>query len=150
MSVTLTEFLTLRLDEDEAVARSAVLTDGRWRAWIEGEGANFGGDDVILTDGEDLYVSGCGPKTLRHIARHDPARVLADVAAVREVLGLHSVPEPDQFVVYDESLKQCRTCGPGDHYAAQDYADQYSYPCDTLRVLARPYADHPDYDPAWA
>lgn len=61
-----------------------------------------------------------------HIARWDPARVLAEIAAKRRILAL----EPD-----------------GDHGG---YPDGYSSAKhEALALLALPYADHPDYREQW-
>jgi len=55
-------------------------------------------------------------------------RVLAECAAKRAILELH---RPIQDGV------GCMNCGT-----------YYEEPCDTLRALALPYAEHPDYDKA--
>lgn len=75
-----------------------------------------------------------------HIVTWDPARVLAEIAAKRRILGRHRdydfPPDPDD--------------GPGD-YAWTPRCDTCfeTWPCPTLLDLAAPYAGHPDYDPAW-
>lgn len=61
--------------------------------------------------------------TACHIARHDPARILAEVEAKQQLL--------DQHVAY---------------YGAGDDTD---WPVRTLTLLALPYAAHPDYDERW-
>ena len=67
-----------------------------------------------------------------HIARHDPARVLAEVDAKRRMLAIHHpyVPEPDQA---------CLGCAGGIVWTD----------CPVLRLLALPYASHPDYRAEW-
>lgn len=67
-----------------------------------------------------------------HIARYDPARVLADCAAKRAIVELH---RPS-----DERNRWCDYCKGTDHA---------EYPCETSRILAAVYADHPAYDEAW-
>jgi hypothetical protein len=70
-----------------------------------------------------------------HIARHDPARVLVECAALRAVVALHH-----------EYLGVCTHCV--DAFAPEK---RESWPCQSLRALAKPYADHPDYRPEeWA
>ncbi len=64
-----------------------------------------------------------------HIARHDPARVLADVAAKRRIMDLHAIGH-DPCDAHDASFE--------------------SIPCDTMRLLALPYAEHESYRPEWA
>ena len=68
-----------------------------------------------------------------------PARVLAECAAKRAIVELHveavryvSIGRPEV-----ESLG-CETCA--------GYDGPLTYPCPTLRHLATPYAEHPDYD----
>lgn len=62
------------------------------------------------------------------------ARVLAEVAAKRAIVALHGGRAP-YFV---------------DPCDAHDGATMETVTCDTLRHLASVYADHPDYDEAWA
>jgi hypothetical protein len=64
---------------------------------------------------------------LEHIARHDPARVLAEVAAKRQIVELHFLRSSGRLCNEDDDL----------------------WPCETLRLLARPYVDHPDYRHEW-
>lgn len=64
-----------------------------------------------------------------HIARHDPARVLVEVEATRELLRVAA--------------------------AAADFAPTFTTGVaakleDVLRLFALPYTDHPDYRPEWA
>jgi hypothetical protein len=117
-TLTLVDFLRARLDEDEAVARAA--TSGPWSA-VEGSSGAWW---VELPNLGDVALDLHG-ENARHIARHDPARVLADVKAKRAIVGLGI----------------CLAC------------DVEGQPCDhadeTLRHLASVYADHPDYDATW-
>ncbi|MER7131231.1 DUF6221 family protein [Streptosporangium saharense] len=82
-----------------------------------------------------------------HIILHDPARVLREVEAKRRIMGLHQegvdndLPddeEPDP-AAGDTRCMVCAAVGEPPYY-----------PCQTLRILAHPYADHPDYQPEWA
>jgi hypothetical protein len=116
--VTITEFLTARLDEDEAVARAALHVPGS---------DEFNWSDVdynsVVADAHGL--------------RWKPERVLADVAAKRAIVEEHTCQCPDP------GCGDCGACS-GDHHA-----DPTPAPCTTVRLLAQPYADHPDFDPAW-
>lgn len=102
--MSLVEFLRARLDEDEAAAK----------AWLP-----FGNPDDAAR---------------AHIARHDPARVLAEVEAKRRIIDLHGA-EPHECVAWDGDLGLPCTC--------------YEVDCPTLLLLALLYASHPDYDEAW-
>lgn len=120
------EFLTARLRDDQAHADQAAKFAGR--EWSElWSGAVETADDMFITN--DSGVS-------RHIERYDPARVLADVAAKQAILALHAPTDDDPG-------------GPPYCIECQRY-DGAGKPCPTILLLAAPYADHPDYDPAWA
>jgi hypothetical protein len=140
--VTLTEFLTARLDEDEAVAR-----DNKY-----GESDHEGTDLAWY----GLYVEGLALCI-------DPARVLAEVAAKRAIVGLHEVmPWRLSTVGYvqDHDGRRwaqhyyggcCSLCTAGGEYGgnvAEFDTDEPDY-CDTLRHLAAVYADHQDFREEW-
>lgn len=93
-------FLSAHLDEDERGARAvhdnSAPFDGQW-TYVGGP--EYGGDVELQTDnGRSLAVLPGGrtfkPGLLPHIVRHDPARVLADVAAKRGILDLHAPRDP--------------------------------------------------------
>jgi hypothetical protein len=120
----LVEFLRDRLGEDEQAARRA------GGAWVDGPAANWvtaassGGASepahrvaLVVADGERA-----------HIARHDPARVLRDVEAKRELLRL-----AERAHEYHETF----TSG----FAA--VLEQ------TLRRFALAYVDHAGYREEW-
>jgi len=81
-----------------------------------------------------------------HIVRHDPARVLREVAAKRGELADHTLHDDG------ESCRRCVVWGvqlsldPG---PAPAVAARVPFPCPTLRRLALPYADHKDYQEGW-
>ena len=153
--MTLTEFLTARLDEDEdAARRCAEVFPSPWeiadRGWMARIYAATIPDTREDADPGDLIVpcvieieptrhhEGWLGDQVDHIARHDPARVLADVAAKREVLAtLAGQLDPDAMAGDWSERGMMET-------AMSDWAEWF------LRALARPHADHPDYDPAWA
>jgi hypothetical protein len=70
-----------------------------------------------------------------HIARHDPARVLADVAAKRAIVDLHS----------PHHHGACPVCW----LVTKRSSLREDFPCRTLRTLALPHSDHPDYREEW-
>lgn len=76
-----------------------------------------------------------------HIARWDPARVLAEVAAKRRILDEH---QPIDGV----SWHGCTTCD-AQGWGSCGCAGSGDWPCDTVKLLALPYADHPDYREEW-
>lgn len=89
----LAAFLTSCVSEDEAAAKKAMADgDGRWRV-SPGDGS--WGDDMVLAVavapgmaiGDDM--ANCGPLQSAHIARHDPARALREVAAGRNLIAAY-------------------------------------------------------------
>lgn len=118
MSITITEFLTARYDEDQERAGSGwgSLREERWENTNEGQS--------ILT----------------------PRGVLADIAAKRAILRLHQ----NAGYGYDASppygeTGSCSECTDRDYVGLVDG----DWPCDTLRALALPYAEHRDYHEEW-
>jgi hypothetical protein len=143
--MTLAEFLAARLDEDEATARDA--TPGPWR-WVDPGRPKIklalvgdGGLIALLAAQADAY-----PSTFdaAHIVRHDPARALAEVEAKRQILDMCAEviaahPDADDWPAARARAGVLRAVG-GDHMSLAE---------DVIAALALPYADHPDYDPAW-
>lgn len=115
------EFLTARLDEDAAVAK-----DVRHDDWTDYDGWAELDQDVKA-----------------HAWRHDPARVLREVAAKRAIVHMHGSEQVDYINGDGDSRDSvdCKTCDPG--------GSPNLWPCDTLKYLAAAYADHPDYDQSW-
>ncbi len=138
-TATLAEFLLARIAEDEDTARAA--TPGPWY-WEKPSGVDWSqGEESLMSrhqrDGHDVAVL-CGwgydssgidaqQADRNHIARHDPSRVLAECEAKRRI-----VDECTPWV-----------SEPSDDYGAQTVSEM------TLRFLALPYADHPDYRQEW-
>jgi hypothetical protein len=89
----------------------------------------------------------------RHIAAHDPATVLATVAAHRRLLTLHS-PTTHQAIRYDrphgEPSLYCPTCidGAPCECCPVNHPDNV-WPCNTIRALVSAFASRDGYDPAW-
>lgn len=131
----LAAFYAARLDEDEATAKDAGEESGP--VWRRGTEDDMG---IVVTDdvGEIVvYDEGRpGEDEAEHIARHDPARVLREVEAGRELI-----------LLYKEAWAAIGR-GPVPIMAAAVVRR------DTLhRVLVAAvavYGDHPDYEPAWA
>lgn len=140
------EFLTARLDEDQAAAEAA--TRGPWDA----DPNDFAGDEYwrihtrLSVNPRVIEVAGSGyegggiheESDARHIARHDPARVLREVEAKRAQVALH-VPE------YIETINPDRDEISGEICTLCDEP----FPCDSLKLMAAPDAEHADYNPAW-
>lgn len=147
MSTDLVKFLRERLADDERIARAATAgpwrhsPDKHWRkpgtGWFE-EAVFAGppGADATCVAGTGETDDPQSMADAAHIARHDPARVLAEVAAKRQIAEQH------RPVGYgDVCLSYCHTRAPG---------QPQTWPCLTLRLLALPYAGHREYRPEWA
>jgi hypothetical protein len=129
-------FLDARLDEDEATAKGATPGPWAWEStgqkdssWALGLVQDENGDSLtgevacgvgIVIDGVCECING-HLADAAHIARHNPARALREVAFKRAILG------------------QYRT-------AAGWSSDNWPL---SLRLLAAIWSDHPDYRPEW-
>jgi hypothetical protein len=145
--VILVEFLRARLDEDKAAAREARAPNWpeplTW--WSEEESVGR-----LDRDHEIESFGSAGTKAdARHIARHDPARVLRQVEALRRVVDCHKHTYSD--AVGERPWHGCEVCHvEGDFVIGGGWSelDPDGW-CETIRLLTLPYADHPDYNPAW-
>lgn len=130
----LVAFLRARLDEDEAVARGAQDSAGeaQWQllpGWRGVAASGPLGTMTLVGSGDELE-----PTIGAHIARHDPARVLREVEAKRELL--------------DEYARVAVNDSPqGGYEYATGWANGLGL---VVRYAAAVYADHPDYRPEWA
>lgn len=116
----LTDFLLARIAEDEAVARFCCAGFGaRWRVTENGQTMveDETGSEVIHYDGARNLSD------VDHIARHDPARVLAECAAKRQVV------QDARDMTADSGM--------------------YGHGWRLLEFLAMPYASHPEYQKRW-
>lgn len=116
----LVEFLRARLKDDKQVARKNTGDHGL------GPG---GFPDYRTYDGPDIDAAD------EFIFHFKPARMLAEVEAKRRIVDLHGLDHE---------------CSTYDHHGEIDNCSWVTGCCSTLQLLAVPYADHPDYNPAWA
>lgn len=129
----LVQWLRAQLDEDEQIARAA--TAGPWAQSGIGEygwGVSFSAPGA----GVEADDSDQGRADADHIAAWDPARVLREIDAKRQLLDLHA-PGETEYVDGDV----CMAC---DVRGSAPF-----YPCKTLRLLALPHADRPGYQESW-
>ncbi|MFI5955829.1 DUF6221 family protein [Cryptosporangium sp. NPDC051539] len=147
MTTGIHAFLLARYDEIEQTARAAVEASGNrggGGVWVaaadvaDGERDPWDNDEsgyVLYADGDNrrdvlIYDEGsCRVEQARHIALHDPASVLLDVALKRRLVDLHD----------ETGHRDCSYC----RYQGGDW------PCETLRLMAQPFTTHPAYDAAW-
>ncbi|MGH3222260.1 MAG: DUF6221 family protein [Streptosporangiaceae bacterium] len=129
--MTIAEFLAARLDEDEAAAKACQApspwkaADQEWDHWIITDAT---GDVVIYDEGTPSLEEAA------HIARHDPARVLRDVAADRKLLAAYAHALTADFGI------------TGEPYDA-GWAEALEL---AVKIRAARFGDHPDYQKQWA
>lgn len=118
----LVRWLNTCLDEDERIARAA--------AGLQADPENgWGISDRAITPHIGVVHE---DEARAHIVEHNPARVLREIDAKRQLLAIHRpyVPEPDQA---------CLGCAGGIMFTS----------CPVVRLLALPYADREGYQEAW-
>lgn len=137
MTEGLAEFLLARIAEDQELARRA--TGGPWQ--VEGEpGEVVPWEEPWVAAGQEVEVTrhpdGGHPNgsvrsygDAEHIAHWDPARVLAECEAKR------------QIVEYVRDQWDQPYGGP-EPFLPSEWTD-------VLKLLAQPYADHTDYQESW-
>jgi hypothetical protein len=86
-------------------------------------------ETVLTAWGHDAWGVSIDHQDAEHIARHDPARVLAECEAKRRIIGTPP---------YGHN---------GLHLCSDEMTDDHE--CVVLRALASVYADHPDFNPDW-
>jgi len=121
--VTIVEFLLARIEEDEALARSA--SPGPWHVDAESTEV-LAVDGIVVADG--FALSGKQTRaTTAHIARHDPAHVLTECEAKRRIV---------------------EECAPN---VAKDwpFPDGLNFSEFVVAELVQPYAGHPEYRDEW-
>lgn len=150
--MTIEEFLEARLAEDEAIALKAGGSEAEWLYRAEYD--NETGNEVVWANSrfeewlgpaqKEPYVSygryvtmdheGCLPAVDgddgTHIARHDPARILREVAAKRSIIAEHR-----RFMA--EERRRMNGWVP----------NEWDLPI--LKALAAAYSDHPDFCREW-
>ncbi|MCW2092834.1 UNVERIFIED_ORG: hypothetical protein M2328_006114 [Rhodococcus erythropolis] len=158
--MTIVKFLEARLAEDEAVALKAGGSEAEWLYRTEYD--NETGNEVVWANSRseewlgpaqkepyvsyDRYVTmdheGCLPAVSEddgtHIARHDPARVLREVAAKRELVARE---ESGRCQGHPKPWLRHGEYGAGFCFTPPEGS--------VLYVLASAYADHPDFNPDW-
>ena len=152
---SLVEFLLARIAEDEAWADACEGLHWEWRGnelddlvtpdpaideYIDGEsvcslrsvetfpyGSMSGeGPRFLIHSAEDTLATAAG-----HIARHDPARVLRECEAKRQIIADWASEKRD-----------------GPHHDSASIAVVFALRR-VLRIMATEYADHPDYRYGW-
>lgn len=131
-------WLRAQLDDDERGPRS--LSGESWSAAEE----VFGVRRITVDYATVMVVPAVLSVRAEHIARWDPARVLAEVDAKRRIIDEHYVATG-----YDGHRADADVCGrcAEDDQAGGSVGDPW--PCTTLRLLALPYSGRPGYRQEW-
>lgn len=147
----LVAFLLQRVAEDEELIQGNFEGE-KWHVWFSSAEAWIppGGDPELPfscglrveydDDSEDEVMMRTWYDMLAiHVARWDPARVLAECAAKRVIIAGHQ--RGSQFPDWDDE--------PGEPRFRCTCNEWRAWPCRDLKALAVPFAAHPDFDPAW-
>ncbi len=155
------EFITANLDHDEQVARASAHLDGcDWTTSPAKRGfATVTGYDGALCESDAADAHLMHEATSVHIALHDPARALRQVAAGRrilaEVMGWgHHYNDDDCWYSCGLAVAPGET-EPGSGCHNDDHIGRCTCGLEARRMrvlgpLASTYADRDGYDPAWA
>jgi hypothetical protein len=142
----LTRWLGQQLDKDERIARAA--TPGPWVANKHEYGA-----EVYTESGEgvafDHDAGGVGWDDADFIATHDPARVLREIDAKRQLLDDYTVTAR----IRDEAAVRIKAAGSQPDAKDLDTWDRAQREAAILegpvKLLALPFADRPGYKESW-
>lgn len=144
---SLVDFLNARYDEEAERAQAAGESLIAWLTYrtddgqmhyttvASGDATAEAVDDVWVADGKEL------PAPAQVLVVYDPARVLREVEAKRRIIAEHYCPDE----LDADEQPHCGFCDK----ALRMNDMQGTWPCLHLRLLALPYADHPDYDESW-
>jgi hypothetical protein len=128
----LVTWLRAQLDDDERVARAA--DSGRWLPEDKGITFEYRADDFHDGEAQARLVADTRANQW-HIARWDPARVLAEVDAKRRILDRY-----EDALARQQDPEHSQVAA---HVQVEEYEDWI------LPSLALPYADRPGYRDEW-
>jgi hypothetical protein len=143
-------FLRARYAELRVLARGCLGEVGstlRGEPYADGSG---------LADRPDFpsYPWGIEAAELAYLEAMQPAQALRDIDAKLRILDEHkpspwtSPPVRRPADLPGDETNVCITCGVIDGQDDTQWIDGF-YPCMTLRLLALPYSDHPEYREEW-
>ena len=140
----LTAFIKARLDEDEAAAKAVAPLGHVFDMGGERLDDQFAHIRVRHHSEDGRSYSQPDQPATRHFARHDPARVLREVAAKRAIVAEH-IHAKASHVGGGTHRFGCENCDDD-----REYGIWGSGWCATVRQLAAVWSDHPDYKQEWA
>lgn len=144
------EFLTARYDEEQRIAEVASVASPHWRADVAATA--LGARMVIVTEEDDFDIAETSvpsnPEAVANaefIAANDPARVLVDLEAKRGVVRRYREMAAG-LAQAEHPLNPANRRAPFEIDMLTVNVTAFHV---VAKLLATPYADHPDYDPAW-
>nr|WP_277349314.1 DUF6221 family protein [Streptomyces sp. N502] len=161
------QWLRAQLDEDERMAQTACeYASPEWRTnegmtavllWPPepnvAEMERRKGLPVVSDEWRGVDVDSAGNAGLtRHMAEHDPARVLREVDSKKQILGLFAAAVEDRVALRARMRKVVHT-DPDEfgqmHQQESKLIEAAEYLAPVVRLLALPYADRPGYRESW-
>lgn len=150
----LVAWLGAQLDADQQLAEDAIAlpgADGQW-SYVETRGGEHKVVDSLGYTVTGHYDADAQPYFCEpHIAAHDPARVLREIDAKRQVVAAHTkaVEAVEELTALRERLR----FRGRDLLMTELEQGSAVHKRDTLhgvlRLLAEPYADRPGYQDSW-
>lgn len=141
------DFLRTRIAERRALAEAA--TEGPWEGVVDHHQRGVV-DASVWSDKLGYYITekiSSGERheaDALHIAANDPAAVIADCDAKLAIVDMHP---PEEIPEHSRRSWQGFTiqCASESWKVYSDAENRVEYPCRTLRLLAQPFAGHPDH-----
>ncbi|MEU9640922.1 DUF6221 family protein [Streptomyces sp. NPDC048188] len=146
----LVQWLRAQLNNDEEVATAP--TRATWASAEWGFSVVDGDPHVDLGTVHLDPVSGLNELEMRHIAEHDPARVLREVDARRRILDRFATAVEDR-VALRARMREVTDTDPDEfgrlHREESGLIEAAEHLVPVVRLLALPYADRPGYRDEW-
>ncbi|MFD8970518.1 DUF6221 family protein [Streptomyces sp. NPDC059568] len=149
-------WLRARFDEDEQAARAAMWDDASatWTArppqadYERYTVVDYCDDGVVAVTPENADADGVG----RHVARHDPARVLAEVEGKRRIVDIYANALEERVALRARMREVIRSDSDEFgrlHRQESELIETAERMAPVVRLLALPYADRPGYREEW-
>lgn len=151
-------FLRARFDERQLVLLNVSPARVAWATFLSPDGsmrytsAASANGEVWVCDGHIVE-----PDSVQLVFDRD--QELADIAAKRQIVwehgdnGMFKHDDNGDLVRASPLGDRCTSClltdDPLAAEAGSEFAEMAPYPCRTLRLLALPYAGHPEYREEW-
>lgn len=142
VTADLAAWLTAVWDEEERLAKAASGAV-EWACLTIPRFSEGGAGEVDMGDSIVVVPT---PMVAAHIAYHDPASVLARIAADRKILAEHAPSDGNCRTCCGESYRE--VYWDGEEETVEWERAALAWPCPTIRLKAEQYAARPDF-PEW-